>query len=219
MSSLLLLGAALVLILANGFFVAAEFGLVAVERPEAERAAAGGDRRAAGVVQALQKLSFQLSGTQLGITITSLIVGMLAEPALGDLLTGPLTAAGLPGGAVAGIAVVAGMHPALFMVAGIEIPYGHNEFEAAGRLLGEPVEIIHGPKTGLPLPAHAEIAFEGFVHPGDLIEEGRLRTLSDRRVPSKHQFYLLTKAGVPMNDATEAFVDWIMARASGAAKP
>ena len=124
MSSLLLLGAALVLILANGFFVAAEFGLVAVERPEAERAAAGGDRRAAGVVQALQKLSFQLSGTQLGITITSLIVGMLAEPALGDLLTGPLTAAGLPGGAVAGIAVVAGMllASAVQMVVGELVP-------------------------------------------------------------------------------------------------
>lgn len=54
---------------------------------------------------------------------------------------------------------------------------------------------------------------------GDLIEEGQLQTLSDRRVASKHQFYLLTKAGVPMNDATGAFVDWIMARASGAAKP
>ncbi len=58
------------------------------------------------------------------------------------------------------IAVVCGMHPALFMVAGIEIPYSKNEYDAAGRLLGEPVEVIIGPKTGLPIPAHAEIAFE-----------------------------------------------------------
>jgi 4-hydroxy-3-polyprenylbenzoate decarboxylase len=72
------------------------------------------------------------------------------------------------------IAVVAGMHPALFMVAGIEIPYGKNEYDAAGGLLGEPVEIIAGPATGLPIPAHAEIAFEGFVHPNDLIDEGPL---------------------------------------------
>lgn len=72
------------------------------------------------------------------------------------------------------IAVVCGMHPALFMVAGIEIPYGKNEYDAAGGLIGEPVEIITGPKTGLPIPAHAEIAFEGFVHPKDLIDEGPL---------------------------------------------
>jgi 4-hydroxy-3-polyprenylbenzoate decarboxylase len=72
------------------------------------------------------------------------------------------------------IAVVAGMHPALFMVAGIEIPYGKNEYDAAGGLIGEAVEIIHGPATGLPIPAHAEIAFEGFVHPDDLIKEGPL---------------------------------------------
>ncbi|MFL6805896.1 MAG: UbiD family decarboxylase, partial [Xanthobacteraceae bacterium] len=70
------------------------------------------------------------------------------------------------------IAVVAGMHPALFMVAGIEVPYGKNEYDAAGGLIGEPVEIIAGPRTGLPIPAHAEIAFEGFVHPDDLIDEG-----------------------------------------------
>ena len=66
--SLVLLAAAFVLILANGFFVAAEFGLVTVERPEAERAAAEGDRRARAVTAALRELSFQLSGTQLGIT-------------------------------------------------------------------------------------------------------------------------------------------------------
>jgi 4-hydroxy-3-polyprenylbenzoate decarboxylase len=72
------------------------------------------------------------------------------------------------------IAVVCGMHPALFMIAGLEIPYGRNEYDAAGGLLGEPVEVVIGPRTGLPIPAHAEIAFEGFVHPDDLVEEGPL---------------------------------------------
>ncbi|GAA1908088.1 hemolysin family protein [Streptantibioticus ferralitis] len=124
MSSLLLLGAALLLILANGFFVAAEFGLVTVERPAAERAAANGDRRARSVVEALRKLSFQLSGTQLGITITSLVVGMLAEPALARLLTGPLTAIGLPGAVAPGVAVVVGMiaASAVQMVIGELVP-------------------------------------------------------------------------------------------------
>ncbi|MBM7440961.1 hemolysin family protein [Streptomyces sp. HB132] len=121
---LLLLLAAFLLILANGFFVAAEFGLVTVERPDAERAAAEGDRRARTVVAALRELSFQLSGTQLGITITSLVVGMLAEPALAQLLAGPLTATGLPSGAVPGVSVVIGMlfASAVQMVIGELVP-------------------------------------------------------------------------------------------------
>ncbi|MDT0464631.1 hemolysin family protein [Streptomyces gibsoniae] len=107
--ALLLLGAALLLILANGFFVAAEFGLVTVERADAEKAAADGDARARTVVESLRELSFQLSGTQLGITITSLLVGMLAEPALTRVLRGPLGLVGMPDGAADGIAVIVGM--------------------------------------------------------------------------------------------------------------
>jgi len=72
------------------------------------------------------------------------------------------------------IAVVVGMHPALFMVAGLEVPYGKNEYDMAGGLLGESVEIINMPKTGLPVPANAEIAFEGFIHPDDRVTEGPL---------------------------------------------
>src|SRR5258705_5852625 len=72
------------------------------------------------------------------------------------------------------VAVVVGMHPALFMVAGLEIPYGKNEYDAAGGLLGEAVEVIPGPVTGLPIPANAEIAFEGYVSLDDLIDEGPL---------------------------------------------
>ncbi|MGP9021992.1 hemolysin family protein [Streptomyces sp. BR1] len=121
---LLLLAAAFLLILANGFFVAAEFGLVTVERPDAEQAAADGDRRAGTVVNALRELSFQLSGTQLGITITSLVVGMLAEPALAGLLDGPLAATGLPDGVVPGVSVVVGMllASAVQMVIGELVP-------------------------------------------------------------------------------------------------
>ncbi|MGW1539595.1 hemolysin family protein [Streptomyces sp. NPDC002309] len=121
---LLLLAAAFLLILANGFFVAAEFGLVTVDRPDAEKAAAEGDRRAHRVVESLKELSFQLSGTQLGITITSLVVGMLAEPALAALLDGPVTAVGIPDGAVSGVAVAIGMllASAVQMVVGELVP-------------------------------------------------------------------------------------------------
>src|SRR3712207_2013059 len=87
----------------TGFFVAAEFSLTTVDRGRAEQAAAAGDRGAAGVVAALRTLSTQLSAAQLGITITTLVVGYLAEPALGQLLRDPLEAAGLPSGWVTGV--------------------------------------------------------------------------------------------------------------------
>ena len=72
------------------------------------------------------------------------------------------------------VAVIVGMHPALLMIGGLEIPYGKDEYDAIGGLLGEPVELMTMPRTGLPIPANAEIAFEGFIHPGDKVEEGPL---------------------------------------------
>ena len=72
------------------------------------------------------------------------------------------------------VAVVVGMHPAMFMLSGLEIPFGKSEFEAAGGIFGEAVEVLRMPKTGLPVPASAEIAFEGYIHPGDEIQEGPL---------------------------------------------
>nr|WP_203718820.1 hemolysin family protein [Asanoa siamensis] len=70
---------------ANAFFVAAEFGLVTVDRAEIDRRATGGDKRAGTVRKALHSLSFQLSGAQLGITIAALLTGYTAEPALAKL--------------------------------------------------------------------------------------------------------------------------------------
>ncbi|MFW3170097.1 hemolysin family protein [Geodermatophilus sp. CPCC 206100] len=104
MTEWLLLLAAVALTALTGFFVAAEFALTTVDRGRAEEAARAGDRRAERVTQALRGLSTQLSAAQLGITITTLIVGYLAEPALGQLLHGPLAAVGLPAGAVTGVA-------------------------------------------------------------------------------------------------------------------
>ncbi|MEV4507730.1 hemolysin family protein [Dactylosporangium sp. NPDC049525] len=70
---------------ANAGFVAAEFALVTVDRAEIEQQASAGDRKARTVRIALRELSFQLSGAQLGITITALLAGYLAEPALAHI--------------------------------------------------------------------------------------------------------------------------------------
>lgn len=88
MTTLGLVGA-LALILANAFFVAVEFALVAVDRTEMELAASAGDRRARLIVGGLDRLSFHLSGVQLGITVSSVVLGFVAEPAVASLLRGP----------------------------------------------------------------------------------------------------------------------------------
>lgn len=74
------------LTLGTAFFVAAEFALVTVDRAEIDIRAEEGDRAARKVRRALRELSFQLSGAQLGITITTLLTGYLAKPALAELL-------------------------------------------------------------------------------------------------------------------------------------
>jgi CBS domain containing-hemolysin-like protein len=85
----LLLVLSVLLMLACGVFVAAEYAFVTVDRASIERDAEAGDRGAIGTRIALRSLSTQLSGAQLGITITNLIIGFLAEPALGTLIPGP----------------------------------------------------------------------------------------------------------------------------------
>src|SRR4051794_29718143 len=87
LTAVLPLAAFVLLTAGNAFFVAAEFGLVTVDRAEIDKRADEGDKRARTVRHALHELSFQLSGTQLGITITALLTGYLAEPALSRLFT------------------------------------------------------------------------------------------------------------------------------------
>jgi magnesium and cobalt exporter, CNNM family len=85
LTTLLPLVAFALLTAGNAFFVAAEFALVTVDRAEIDRRADAGDRRARTVRRALRELSIQLSGAQLGITITALLTGYLAEPALAKI--------------------------------------------------------------------------------------------------------------------------------------
>lgn len=84
-----LLGA-LVLLLLNGFFVAAEFALLAARRSKIEQLAAEGDRRAAHALAGIRQLTLMLAGAQLGITMCSLGLGALAEPAVAALIEGIL---------------------------------------------------------------------------------------------------------------------------------
>jgi 4-hydroxy-3-polyprenylbenzoate decarboxylase len=71
------------------------------------------------------------------------------------------------------VVVVVGSDPLLFWSACVEgIPYGQSELDWVGGVRGEPVRTVAGPITGLPIPADAEIAFEGFIVPGEESVEG-----------------------------------------------
>lgn len=96
-----------VLLLAlNGFFVAAEFALVASKRYRLEQAAASGGRAAWAALEGSRELSLMLAGAQLGITICTLGLGALAEPAIEHLVSPVLVAVGLPAAASHAVALL-----------------------------------------------------------------------------------------------------------------
>jgi CBS domain containing-hemolysin-like protein len=105
MIELLLVLVAIGLVVVCGLFVAAEFAFVTIDRATVDRAAADGDVKAKGVQRALRSLSTQLSGAQLGITVTNLLIGFLSEPAIAELIDGPLETLGVPSGGVHGVAL------------------------------------------------------------------------------------------------------------------
>lgn len=70
------------------------------------------------------------------------------------------------------VAVSVGPDPLLFMVGGLEIPYGVSELDVAGGLRGRPLEVLQSDVTGLPIPMGSEIVLEGEVYPGEMRPEG-----------------------------------------------
>ena len=104
----LILGSLIILaiIAANGFFVAQEFAYMSVDRVRLQTAAKAGDRAAARALQVTRRTSFMLSGAQLGITVTGLMVGYVAEPMVGAALTELLGGTALPSEVVIAISTL-----------------------------------------------------------------------------------------------------------------
>ncbi|MFI1257777.1 hemolysin family protein [Streptomyces netropsis] len=98
--SVLLLLFALLLVLANGFFVGAEFALVSVRRSQIEPRAAEGSARARTVLTGLENLPQMMAAAQFGITVCSLTLGAVAEPTVAKLLEPLFHAVGLPEGLI-----------------------------------------------------------------------------------------------------------------------
>jgi CBS domain containing-hemolysin-like protein len=110
------LGLALALLVGNAFFVGAEFALISARRSQIEPLVEHGGRRARTTLWAMERVSLMLAGAQLGITICSLGLGAVGEPAVAHLLEGPFAAIGLPESL---------LHPIAFTVALSIVVYLH----------------------------------------------------------------------------------------------
>lgn len=96
MSDLTAIGLAVFLLLANAFFVAAEFALISARRTNIEPRAQAGSRRAKTTLAAMEDVSLMMAGAQLGITICSLGLGAVGEPAVAHILERPFESWGVP---------------------------------------------------------------------------------------------------------------------------
>ena len=99
---------AVLLLIGNAFFVGAEFAIISARRSSIEPLAAAGNRRAQVVLWAMEHVSLMLAAAQLGVTVCSTGLGIVAEPAVAALLEGPFQAVGVPEGL---------LHPVSFVVA------------------------------------------------------------------------------------------------------
>lgn len=133
----------LILVIACGVFVAAEFSFITVNRSSINRMAKKGDKRARGVNVALKSLSTQLSGAQVGITITNLCIGFLAEPVISSIIETPLKSVGVPDSTIPSLSVLIGLitATAVTMVFGELVPKNYA--------LAKPVataKLVQGPQ-------------------------------------------------------------------------
>ncbi|PMC75992.1 hemolysin family protein [Brachybacterium sp. UMB0905] len=119
MSDLLGIGLTLVLLLANAFFVGAEFSLISARRSVIEPKALEGSWAAKVTISAMEQVSLMMAGAQMGITVASLALGAISEPAIAHLLAMPLESLGVPG---------ALLHPISFAVALALVTYLHVVF-------------------------------------------------------------------------------------------
>jgi CBS domain containing-hemolysin-like protein len=105
----------ILLLVGNGFFVAAEFSLIAARKSQLEASAAAGDARAAAAARSVGELSFMLSASQLGVTFCSVLLGFLAEPTVANLLEGPFEDVGLTQTAAHTVAFIIALSVVVFL--------------------------------------------------------------------------------------------------------
>lgn len=162
-----------VLVLANGFFVAAEFALVGVRKSRIESLAADGDKAAVRLVGMLNNLNAYISATQLGITLSSLGLGWIGEPAVAALLDPVLAWIG----SVTGIAWLASgpvLHSISFIIAFAFITFLHIVF---GELAPKTAALELAEKVSFFVALPLQIFYKVFNYPIRLLDWAGTKTV------------------------------------------
>ncbi len=152
------------LVLANGFFVASEFALVGVRRSRIAALADAGNRRATLLLGLVDNLNAYISATQLGITLASLALGWIGEPAIAHLLEIPLK------GRVSDTV----LHTIAFIVAFIIITFLHI---VLGELAPKTIALERAEKTALAIALPMQIFYKTFHYPIRLLDWAGTRTV------------------------------------------
>ena len=135
-----------VLLAANGFFVAVEFALIAADRSKLQSMANEGRFSARAAMKARKRLSFHLSGAQLGITVTSLIMGFLVDSLIGPLIQPLLDPIPFLRGPTSSVLVALAVASAVQMIVGELFPkaLAISRPEAVAMALAPIALVVHG---------------------------------------------------------------------------
>jgi len=152
------------LVLSNGFFVASEFALVGVRRSRIATLAGAGDRRAVRLLGLVDNLNAYISATQLGITLASLALGWIGEPAIAHLLEAPLR----------GRVSETVLHTISFTIAFAIITFLHI---VLGELAPKTLALERAEKTALAIALPMQIFYKVFSWPIRLLDWAGTRTV------------------------------------------
>jgi CBS domain containing-hemolysin-like protein len=133
----------------TGYFVAQEFAYMAVDRSRLRARAEAGDPAAKRALEITRRTSFMLSGAQLGITVTGLLVGYVAEPLIGESLGAMLGGVGIP----TGVSVSIGVVVALLFATVVQMLFGELFPKNLGIARPEPVALTLARSTAIYLKA------------------------------------------------------------------
>lgn len=152
MNDLWAIALAVLLLGLNAYFVGVEFSLISSRRDRLENMIAAGNRRASKVLYAIEYLTIMLAGAQFGITVASVLLGKVGEPAIAHLIEAPFHAAGLPENL---------LHPVSFAISLLIVTILHI-------ILGEMVPkniALAGPETVATVLVAPHLLFCRLVHP------------------------------------------------------
>ena len=164
MATALKLGLVVLLVLANGFFVASEFALVGVRRSRIAALADAGNQRARLLLKLVDNLNAYISATQLGITLSSLALGWIGEPAVAHLLEAPLR----------GRISETLLHTISFTIAFSIITFLHI---VLGELAPKTIALERAEKTALTIALPLQIFYKTFSYPIRVLDWAGTRTV------------------------------------------